>query len=207
MKRYVLIIAAMFLSVTSLVAQEKSTQTLNFIYISHSPRTQTDRLIYHLREYYGRVLRTKMPTIFYLTNGRTPVMVQVNTPNDNRKDFGEIVYQLQAMRSHSVNAQTDVRKIMELFNEFGVVDEAGNAQYARVEWSYFVDSSFWQAGHNESVIARLYWVLDMQKLEQQNNLKINIRYGTKDPLPINEKKPYGDKNICAAMKCIPVPYR
>lgn len=207
MKRIVVIIAAVFLAITSLSAQDKSMQTLNFIYITHSPRTQTDRLIYHLREYYGRVLRVKMPTIFYLTNGRQPVIVQVNTPNDNRKDFGEIVYQLQSMRSHSVNPQTDVRRIMELFDEFGVVDDLGNVQYARVEWNYFVDSAFWQAGHNESVIARLYWVLDMYKMELQNRLKINIRYGTKDPLPIKEQNPYGAKNLCPTLKSIPVPYK
>lgn len=202
-----MMIISMLFVVSPLVAQNTKKSRLNFIYISHSDKTQTDRLIVRLREEFSRVLRAKEPTIFYLTNGRTPVVVQLNTPKDNRKDFGEIVYQLQSMRSHSVNPQTDIRTIMSLVEELKIEDENGMPSYSKVDWSYYIDSSFWQAGYNESIIAKLYWVLDMQRWEAGNYMSLRIYYGAKDPLPIDKERPFGSRNLCAATKCIPQPYR
>ncbi len=206
MKRFVIMIIAILFVATPLMAQDAK-KKLNFIYITHSDKTQTGRLIVRLREEFNRALRMKEPTIFYLTNGRTPLVVQVNTSNDNRKDFGEIVYQLQSMRSHSVNPQTDIRTIMSLVEDLRIDNEGGAPLYSKINWEYYVNSSFWQAGYNESIIARLYWILDMQQWEKSNYMTMRIYYGEKDPLPINEEAPFGNKNLCAATKCIPQSYR
>ena len=206
MKRFVIMIIAILFVATPLMAQDAK-KKLNFIYITHSDKTQTGRLIVRLREEFNRALRMKEPTIFYLTNGRTPLVVQVNTSNDNRKDFGEIVYQLQSMRAHSVNPQTDIRTIMSLVEELRIDNESGAPLYSKINWEYYVNSSFWQAGYNESIIAKLYWILDMQQWEKSNYMTMRIYYGEKDPLPINEDAPFGNKNLCAATKCIPQSYR
>ncbi len=206
MKRFVIIIMAMLFVAAPLMAQNTK-KKLNFVYITHSDGTQTDRLIVRLREEFNRVLRMKEPTVFYLTNGRAPLVVQINTENDNRKDFGEIVYQLQSMRSHSVNPQTDIRTIMSLVEDLEIEDTNGRPTYTKVDWIYYVNSSFWQAGYNESIIAKLYWILDMQQWENANYMSLRIYYGEKDPLPINEEAPFGNKNLCANTKCIPQPYK
>lgn len=206
MKRFILMIIAILFVSAPLMAQNTK-KKLNFIYITHSDNTQTSRLIARLREEYSRVLRMKEPTVFYLTNGRTPLVVQINTERDNRKNFGEIVYQLQTMRSHSVNPPTDIKKIMSLVEELKIDNENGAPLYSKINWEYYVNSSFWKAGYNESIIAKLYWVLDMQQWEKSNYMTLRIYYGEKDPLPINEEAPFGDKNLCAATRFIPQSYR
>ena len=206
MKRFVVILVAVVAMVLPLVAQNTKNKTLNFIYISHSPKTQTDKLIDRLRSEFDRARSLKNPTVFYLTNGRTPVIVQMNTAKDNRKEFGDIIYRLQTVRSHSVNAQTDVNTIMNLFTELNVVDDKGAPQYQKVEWTYYIDSSFWKANYNESIIAKLYWVLDMQSLEATNFLKVNIYHGKADQITVNKETPFGAKNLCKSMKFKLLPY-
>ena len=206
MKRFVVILIAVVAMVLPLVAQNTKNKTLNFIYIAHSPKTQTDRLIDRLREDFSRARSLKNPTVFYLANGRTPVVVQMNTANDNRKEFENIIYRLQTIRSHSVNAQMDVNNIIKLYTDWNVVDENGALQYQKVEWTYYIDSSFWQANYNESIIAKLYWSLDMQSLESRNMLKVNIYHGRGDEVKVDKSMPFGAKNLCKSMKFNMLPY-
>ena len=200
MKRFVVILVAVVAFVLPLGAQNTKNKTLNFIYISHTPKTQADKLIDRLRSEFDRARSMKNPTVFYLTNGTTPIVVQMNTANDNRKEFDNIVYRLQTVRSHSVNAQTDVNKIIDLFTELNIVDENGAPQYKKVEWTYYIDSSYWLSNNHESVIARLYWVLDMQSLEASNYLRVSIYRGKNDQVKVNEKAPFGTKNLCKGLK-------
>ena len=206
MRRFVVVLIAVVAMILPLTAQNTGNKVLNIIYVAHSTRTQTDKLIERLREEFERSRTSKNPTVFYLTNGRAPIIVQMNTAKDNRKDFGEIIYRLQSMRAHSVNAQTDVNTLIKLFDELNVLSEENKPMYQKVEWTYYIDSSYWQAKYNESVIEKLYWVLDMHGMEAMNYLRVNIYHGSKDRMPIDKNAPFGAKNLCRNMRFNPLPY-
>lgn len=201
-------LAAMLFGICSAVAQQKSERDLAFIYIAHDEYTAVQSLIQRLKSAYTDAINypDSRAAIFYLANGENPIVVQVNTANDNQQDFDKIVDELQTKRSHNVEPVIDCEKIQEIFNDDDIIDNEGRALYRSVEWTYYVNSTFWALMYNESVIASLFFIMDMEDLIKSGYLRVNIMYGEEDALPYNESMPFGSKALCASVKFIPMPY-
>ena len=112
--------------------------------------------------------------IFYLANAENPIVVQVNTKNDNQQEFDRIVDELQTKRSHNVEPVVDCAKIQEIFNADDLIDDEGKGLYRSVEWTYYVNSTFWALMYNESVIASLFFIMDMEEMIESGYLRVNI---------------------------------
>lgn len=209
MKRIYLIL--LFLSsVMPLCAQESATnQDLSFIYVAHDENTPVQTLVSRLKDIYTDALNypEERAAIFYLPNGAYPIVVQMNTGNDNRAAFGELIDELQSKRSHDVDRDTDLTRIQSIFAENDILNSDGTPRYHSVDWTYYVNSTFWNLGNHEYIIASLFWIMEMEPLIQSRYLKVNIFYGGEnDVLPFNEDEPFGDKALCRSMIFIPMPY-
>ncbi len=208
MKRICLLLASLLLGTVPTLGQQKSEQDLTFIYITHDEYTAVQSLIERLRDAFTDAINypESRAVIFYLANAENPIVAQVNTKNDNQQEFDRIVDELQIKRSHNIEPVVDCAKIQEIFNADDIIDENGKGLYRSVEWIYYVNSAFWTLKYNESIIASLFFIMDMKEMIESGYLRVNIMYGADDPLPYNEELPFGSKALCASKKFLPMPY-
>ena len=208
MKRICLLLVSLLLGTAPTLGQEKSEQDLAFIYIAHDEYTAVQSLIERLKEAFADAINypESRAVIFYLANAENRIVVQVNTKNDNQQEFDRIVDELQTKRSHNVEPVVDCAKIQEIFNADDLIDDEGKGLYRSVEWTYYVNSTFWALMYNESVIASLFFIMDMEEMIESGYLRVNIMHGADDTLPYNEESPFGPKALCASKKFLPMPY-
>lgn len=203
MKRSLFIAFALILFSAAVSAQEK---TLRFFYIAHDENTISQKLIYELRNNYDDAVNSPddIAVVFYLPNGNYPVVVRVNTNHANPKDFDRIVDELQTKRSHDVDVTTDLKTIPEIFND---IDNAGGKRaFRNVEWNYYINSTFWDLGYNESVIAALSWILEMPAAVSSGYLKLNFYADENDVLAYDKECPFGPKDLMSGIQFIAMPY-
>ena len=207
MKKLIILLVGLFAAISA-IAQDNKGKDLTFIYISHDENTPTQTLISRLVAHYedAKYYPDSYATIFYLTNGENPIIVRMNVEGANPQDFDKLIEDLQAKRSHDVAPETDREKIMEIFAEVDLLDDEGNPVFNSAQWSYYVNSTFWLLNNNEHVIASLFWIMDMEPMVKSGYLQVNILHGEIDPLPIDEKFPFGSKALCRNMPFIPMPY-
>lgn len=202
-KRLSFILTLMFCSCAAALAQEK---TLRFFYIAHDENTISQKLIYELRNNYNDAVNSPddVAAVFYLPNGNYPVVVRVNTNNENPKDFDRIVDELQTKRSHDVDVTTDLKTIPEIFNDIDRV--GGKPAFRNVEWNYYINSTFWELGYNETVIAALGWILEMPEAVSKDYLSLKFYCDESDILPVDTEQPFGTRDLMNGIKFIAMPY-
>lgn len=208
MKRLFVTAVCMLALLSTVFGQDKSSKDLQFIYIAHDENTAVGSLLDRLTEAYNdaRNYPETRELILYLANDTDPVIVQVNTEYDNQGQFGQIVEELQTKISHTINPDVDRETIVNLFNENDMIDEAGNPRYYSVEWTYYVNSTFWSLGNNEDIISGLYFIMDMKPLIDSGNMKVYVMYGTNDRLQYDKNLPFGTKNLFSVSPFMPLPY-
>lgn len=205
MKRLFTFVAALSFTF-SVMAQEfpASQQTFEFYYIAHDEQTPVgkvcDFLIERQKEatYYN-----DLAMVFYLANGDDPLIVRMNLPEDNRKDFQKIINALQQQISHDISPKADREEIVRLFNEVDFVDDQGNLSFRTFQWISFVTPMFWQMKYNEDVLAALYFILDMGQLPE-GYLTMDVYYDNATPLNYNKRFPFGEKNLCGPCNILPL---
>ncbi len=208
MKRLIVTAVCLLALISTAFGQDKSSKDLNFIYIAHDENTAVGSLVDRLTEAYNdaRNYPDTRDLILYLANDNDPVIVQVNTDNDNQGAFGRIIEELQTKISHTINPDADREAIVSLFNANDIIDEAGNPRYYSLEWTYYVNSTFWSLGNNEDIIAGLFFIMDMQKMIDLGYLKLYVMYGENDRLVYDKEQPFGTKALYSAFPFMPLPY-
>ncbi len=209
MKRAFLILLSLATILPSRAQIVSTNQDLSFVYVAHDENTPVQVLIGRLKDTYNDALNypEERAAIFYLPNGEFPVVVRVNTANDNREAFGELINELQTKRSHDIDRYTDMTRIQSILEENDIVDDYGKPRFRSVEWLYYINSTFWNLGNHEYIIASLFWIFDMEQLIKSKYLRVNIFYsGEYDVIPFNKEQPFGDKALCRSMNFIPMPY-
>ncbi len=205
MKRRIL--TALVFSVIFVFGAKAQDKALRFVYIAHDENTVTQKLIYILKEYYIDVLNYPefRSAVFYLANGSYPVIVRVNTENENPKDFDIIIDELQSKRSHDIDVETDLERIPLIFDEIETTAD-GEPAFSSVEWDWYINSTFWSLGYNESVIAALSWIMEMPRYVEEGGLDLKFYSDERDFLPVDEACPFGEKGLFGGIDFIPLIY-
>lgn len=190
--------------ITSFTAFAQS-QDFEFYYISHDRTTPVDDLCDRLEYIYENALGDESyAVIFYLPNYDEHIEVRINLEDDNRDDFKILVRELREKDAHENYAYHDYESIMKLINKYDFIDEEGNRQYSSVLFCWYVTPYFWDWGCNESLIARLYFTLELDKYRGYVNTQIwHAQY---DDLQVDERNPFGNKNLCRQMGFVLMPY-
>lgn len=190
--------------ITSFTAFAQS-QDFEFYYISHDRTTPVDDLCDRLEYIYENALGDESyAVIFYLPNYDEHIEVRINLEDDNRDDFKILVRELREKDAHENYAYHDYESIMKLINKYDFIDEEGNRQYSSVLFCWYVTPYFWDWGCNESLIARLYFTLELDKYRGYVNTQIwHAQY---DGLQVDERNPFGNKNLCRQMGFVLMPY-
>ncbi len=194
MKRGLLIL---FLGIILVMNGYSQTSRLVFTYIAHSTETPVVQLCNELRAQFDFARNYRVPTVFYLSNMKMPLIAKIAVGNeeDDVETFDRIIKELQERRFHSVDSKEDVNQIISLFNQYDFIDDNDTPKYKEMEWNFFIDQAFWDLKYNEKIIATLYYALDIENLSS-DFLRLRVYYsGEDDELIFDETAPYGLKNI------------
>lgn len=177
-----------------LSAQEKVDSDFTFYYISHDRQTNVQALTHELQQAYDELKEYDNAGIFYLANGEEPLIVKVNMPKENEKDFPHLIGEMQEKLAHDISADYDVNRILSIFEESNFVDEQGSLLYNSVNWNFYVTSSFWTMTYNESIIGTLYWAMDMGELRANQEFYLNVLRSSEDVVTYENGQAIGIKN-------------
>ena len=197
MKKILFCVALMMVNVCTIYAQKTEDKDLMFVYIAHTNDVPLKRLTSILKEHYRFGVQFFNDVIFYMSNGDDPLIVKVNTTDDNKNDFENmIIDELWNKRSHDINPSLDVENIIDIINKNDFIDEDSNLKYMSVTFEFYASNSFWTMNYNESIISKLYFALDINKLKQKNEeLMFNVYYPSDNKISFENNLPFGTKNL------------
>lgn len=191
MRNRSVIVMLMMLWPVMAVAQDR---VLSIYYISHSTFTNERALINSLE--LVRPLDESESAVFYLSNSERPYIAYINLPFE-ADTFDDIIRELNTKSTHEVYADVDCKKLCEIFDN---IDQVRN-EFSMVVLNYYIDSMFWEF-YNQSIIAKMYYVLDM--VENQDWLTMNIYFTEGDEPVIDEEEPFGPNNLCDGYTLLPL---
>ena len=195
MKRhFIIFVSLLSLLVSSTYSQETLDKDLNFYYIAHDRNTNVQRLSRELQQQFDNLKEYDNVGIFYLANGEKPIIIKVNTPDENEKEFSHLIGEIQDNMSFDISADYDLNRIISLFEEIPFLDDNRHLLYKTVNWSYYVTSFFWSMYYNESIIGALYWIMNMDEL-RKDEFYLNIIRSPEDNIEFDRSKAIGDKNF------------
>ena len=202
MKKITLILFSLFMFV--FLGQAKN---YRFVYVAHDHTTPTNRLSELLAETYSNALDYGEVVIFYMSNANTPIVINVNTPNDDNQDkFEDFIGELQNFTSHDVLARYDAREILKTISKNDFASSSNNLLYDHVRFDFYVGATFWQLGYNESLIPALYWALDIPSYSE-DKVEFNVLHSSEDAqAEYSSKMPFGAKNVSGINKLLILPY-
>lgn len=195
MKRLLLLLTGILLFLNSGIAQERSNDELNFYYIAHDRKTNVQRLSHELQRAYDNLKEYDNAGIFYLANGEEPIIVKVNLPDENEKDFPHLIGEMQEKLAHDIFADYDIDRILDLFTVTPFVNDNDELLYNQVNWNYYITSNFWTMMYNESIISTLYWTFDMDQLSRNQEFYMNIIRSPEDEISTIQGQEMGLKNL------------
>jgi len=183
------------------IAAFSQTQTLQVIYITKDYTTEVNPLCQDLRDIYSFAEKDKsQAVVFYLANAASPLIVKVNLPGDNRKDFDSIIDALMTKSETIINASTDLHDLVSLFDEIELLDSDGQPAFQSAELIYYITPTFWELNYNEQLIAAAYFALDMDADWAKNYFSMSIYHNATDGLVVDERFPFGEKDLCGDYK-------
>ena len=200
MKKIVFSLVILMLNTLLLPAQNYEgfkEKDLTIVYIAHTTDVPLARLTELLEERYRGGVQFSNDVIFYMSNGSEPLIVKINTADENKVDFEPmIIEELWAKRSHDVDPYVDVQSLIEIINNNDFISADGKLNYLSVTFDFFISEEFWTMKYNESIIAKLYFALDVNHIKLENpDLFFNIYRPTEVELVYENGKPFGLKDL------------
>jgi len=174
---------------------ETTEKEFTFHYINHDRSTNVQKLSKTIQKAFDDAVEYDNICIFYLANGEEPYIVQVNTANDNRQDFALLIGEIQEKLSHDIAADFDIEKIMNILEEAPILNEDKELLYSSVNWNYYISPTFWDMQYHQSIIAPLYWNMNMDWMKENLEFYLNVLVADGDIIEYDKEQPFGVKNV------------
>lgn len=202
MKYKILFLVALLIAITIPVVAQKGNadnhvmsknQTFKFIYVAFDKQMNNEDLSGMLKSHFDGM--GDEPAVFYYASSGRPIVVKCNMEGDNRDDFENIL--LSNINNRNAGAsvwepQFDREKILSIFNQANCMDSLGKSNYEKIEFEFHVGSSFWKKGCNESLIAALFFELNVAQHIKDGTMEFHVYYHAYEKY---KGKPYGELNV------------
>ena len=195
MKEYLTFIFLLFLPLFA----EAQSQTLQVFYVTKDYSTEVNPLCRDLQDMFSAAERDpSQAVVFYLANSTSPLIVRVNLPGDNRKDFDKIIGDLMTKSETIINPSTDLLELAGLFDEISLLNPDGSHAFINAEIRYYVTPTFWELDYNEQLIASAYFALEMDApwAKEDHYFDMSIYHCASDGLEVDPENAFGEKNLC-----------
>ena len=178
-----------------------------FVYIDHEAADAVDIISQRLQNMKDNADQYDNSYIFYLANGENPIVVKYNMGEDNTEKFNEMLGELNNSIFHSVDPHTDLVQILDLISENDFVDANGNLKYYSTVMDFYVGADFWTLGYNESILAKLYFLIDVPSLKMlDKEFLFRINSSQSNYPKYEEGMPFGEKNLAGINREIILQY-
>lgn len=177
---------------------ENNDKTFCFAYVAHSEVSTVNEIVNYLDSRFAKAEKDNdYVLVIYLANGEDPFIVEVNTPDDNRKEYKGLIEEFRSKRSHRVDPEYDLKKIAGLFERLDfMAPKSYNLSYGAVDWHFHVNSDFWAMGYNQSLISRLCFVMGVDYMENEN-FRLRCYFSRYDEPEIDLINPFGRMDYCS----------
>ena len=155
---------------------DRASHNLRFVFLDHSPSLNSASVIERLRNLRDQALEQENALIIYMPSETEPFIVKFNIDEDgstekSQSDFGRLTHALN-LPSHNMNIDIDRKKVLELMQHAFTNDSKLN--YMAVRMEFYLTSTFWDLGFNESILAPIYFALDVPNMQQENDLYFDV---------------------------------
>lgn len=182
---------------TEVVDTPQKKQTFRFVYVAPDRAVDKKTLEADINTIRDNANQDKSPVIFYLANGKKPIIVELNTDenNDSSAYSSKLIYYINNNTSWTVDI-SDRQQIRELLLQKGIIDDQGNLTYGRTELYFYVGKEFWVGSKNETIIGALYFDINAAKYKGNDALfQYNVYfYCPPGQDNIDRDKPFGNLN-------------
>lgn len=131
-------------------------------------------------------------TYIYLANADEPVVMQCLGSESGRKQYEDFRLALNSRVKHNIWPEVDIKGITDLLKDDDFINDDGTKRYDFFVLNFYVTSSFWSYNYNETLIARLFWDLD---LADKTDIQVNVYYPAGDEFKYDENNPFGAKRL------------
>lgn len=189
----------LFICPLAMNAQSNADRNLRIIFIDHEPSTPSSKIIAHIRRLRAQALENDNALIFYMPNDQNPFVSLVNLKDpegvrDTQEAFDRICEALN-LPSHNKEPWYDRKTFTNLIlNDFPILDNNHNLNFAAVRMEFYLTSEFWKLGYNESIIAPIFFSMNVQELLQKE-FNFDVYINPDDAPSYPEKQPFGKKNL------------
>lgn len=196
-----LLIAILMSLSVAVTAQNARQNTLKFIYVYHNSDTPVSELCKTLNDAFADARNHQIPTVIYLSYLDRPYVATAGMGEADVEAFGNIISELQEERYHPVDPQSDLENLVEIFNNHDFMSENGRPRFTSMNWSFFVNQDYWNAGYNEQIIAKLYYILELASLPD-GYLRFQVYYSGEEEFVYDKDAPFGVKDLCPELNTI-----
>lgn len=196
------ILAFLLLFVHSVNAQtdDEYKKDCYFVYIAHDQDSPVSQLTERIKEMGKDARRHHHPTIFYLANDESPLIVCYNIKVPGATTEEELLAQIADKLYHPVNASFDFDYICNYFKNL-VLGTRDSRTFESINWNFFTTESFWKLGYNESLIASLFWKFSIKNF-QDKQLNFDVYYSSDKGFHPDEEIPFGIHNFDGINKIV-----
>lgn len=129
-------------------------------------------------------------TYLYLANANDPIILKCD--QEHQKEYEDFRYTINSQLKHNVWPEVDVQRILKLLKEDDFIDDNGEPRYRTFTLNFYVTPSFLSYNYSETLIARLFWVLE---LSSQNNCVVNMYLPEIERTKSGEEHVFGPKKL------------
>lgn len=180
-------------------------RNLKFVYIAHSVDTPIEDLVRNIEGYYTELEdeadspELERQTIVYLSSGSSPVIANMKSGQRDDDNYERIISELYERHYHDVDAETDINRVIDLFDDNDFLTPGGDMAVSDLEFEFYVNTSFWSRHQNERFIASLFYALGLDKFyKSKSGVSYKIFFPSiKDLRQCKDEgiKPFGEKNL------------
>lgn len=197
----------MVASASAVAQTDKKEQSFRFVYIATDMSVDKKTLRDALKPLRDDAEVKSTATVFYLSNGSDPVIVEfnMNYESESQKESllansigmydSKLIYSINNNLSQPAEADFDRSKVKELLSKYGVINEEGQSNYKDFFMDFHVGKRFWDMHRNESIIGALYFDLDFSKYYGNNDYQFVVNFYCPPAMDkYNHDKSFGDLN-------------
>lgn len=196
------IIFAVLVSVLSLsfgfAQSEDNSRNLRILYIDHEPSLNSSKLIRYMRQMRREQIEFGHAMIIYMPNGETPFIsltgIKDYTGNglDTPAAFDRICEALN-QPSHDKIPWVDRSRIVKLFDEYKILNDQNRLNFENVRVEFYLTPEYWKLGYNESILAPVYFALNVPELTKQH-FNFDVYVDPENRPQYDTNSPFGQKN-------------
>lgn len=185
----------MILSILITSAQDRK---LNFYYITKDYTTSTNNLCDWLEAKYKDGEENPLCcNIFYLANEESAIVIRQNLSKDNSHAFQkELIANLVRRSETAIVGVYDINNIIKILNEINILDATGSKTFSVCNINFIVTPTFWNLSYNETLIAKLYTIMEVGAEWAKGYVNFNIYHSDKEGIMVDQDHPLGRLYNC-----------